>query len=321
MKTIMAATLLTASVAPTHAQLLKPAGLLPAKAARVLPSATNYVMDSICTMQMDGTPLQKQVPEYNADGLAIALYEYGYSQSASNAAPVAVPTGKHAYSYTNGGVMQKEEVYEYDGYDYLLMSQVEITEFTKDGELPLTTLYSQLKDGQLQPYMKVVTTQTARGHVVDYAVYVPQNGRWLPYGNGHLDYNADGTTQQETVTIPLGNYTITEVVAYEYDSHQTATRITVTASVMDQVVESEEVVYENSYDERDLLVEQKTMHSGEEPTISLMFWSDGLTTAVAAQRLQRLVRERSFDLSGRQRHDGQKPKGVYIIGGRKVVRR
>ena len=216
MKTIIAATLLTASVAPTHAQLLKPARLQPAEAALVQASATNYVMDSICTMQMDGTPLQKQVPEYNADGLAIALYEYGYSQSASN---------------------------------------------------------------------------------------------------------ADGTTQQETVTIPLGNYTITEFVAYEYDSHQTATRITVTASVMEQVVESEEVVYENSYDERDLLVEQKTMRSGEEPTISLMFWSDGLTTAVAAQRLQRQVRERSFDLSGRQQHDGQKPKGVYIIGGRKVVRR
>ncbi|MBQ8096968.1 MAG: hypothetical protein IJ243_07790 [Prevotella sp.] len=282
-------------------------------------SEAPYRLDSVCTVQPDGSPVKKQVVEYGANGRAALLYELGYSWPAGSAAPVAVPTGKHEYSYTDGGVMQKEEVYQYVGGEYRLSERTEVVEFYKGTDLPGVTIDSRPSDGVLQPFLKQVTTAVKRDRIDSYEAYLWQGGEWVLYADGHMDYNGDGTTRQETINMLMDGFTMTEAIAYEYDSHQTVQQVTITVSVQGQVLQQGGIAYENRYDERDLLVEQKIIPDGEAPTIDYYYWQGGTTTLVTALPRAFASDGGFVDLNGRRHSAAPSRRGLYIVGGRKVA--
>lgn len=312
---LLLATLLIVQMSPVQAQKSRTSVPSLGQSARVPSSTVSYRLDSILTVLLDGTPVEKQVVEYNEGGQIGTLYELGYSYPAD----AAVPKGKHEYSYTDGGAMQKEDIYQYIGNEYLLTERMEVEKFYKGIDVPSVTVGSRLSDGVLQPFLKQVTTAVTRNRLDSYEVYLWQDGEWMYYAKGHFDYNIDGTTQQETVDMLMEGYTLTETIAYEYDSHQTVTQVTITLSVMGQVLQQVGIAYENSYDEHDCLVEQKTIPDDEEPTIDYYYWQDGTTTQVSALP-RAFTSDGGFtDLSGRRRSTAPGRHGIYIAGGRKIA--
>lgn len=281
-KFLILAALLTTQLAPVTATAQDVDALL---ARENIPTVSDaYRLDSICTMQRDGTPYGKSLLHYDADGM--------------------LTRGEH---------------WLYDGKTYRLCLVRETTEYDAATGLPQVSVSSQPDEtGQLrQVQMEVVKSYVGQEPETADLYQWSQDG-WRMYGEVHADFDSDGKKVAELMDFTAYGVTYRQFTSHEYDSHGSVSRSVSALLRSGQTLYSSETNYENRYDDADNLLEVLSVPEGGETLVLRYYWSGGTTTAVPMPVRPSASADGYFDLQGR--HHGGRPSahGLYIVGGRKV---
>ncbi len=278
------------------------------------------VLDSARTFNADNVKTELTIMEYDANKRITATY--GYDCVNEQGTPVYPPvlTDKSEVAYNAQGYINLVNLYSYKDGKYTLSSTSEMSNFNASGTAGMTVMKavdSENPSGGLQNSMKIeVTAFAANGAAATEKTYTWEEGEWTLMMTTTTEYNADGTVKTETADMG-GGYTM--VTTYEYDDNGNKTKKTSSMGGFYSTVTE----YTNEYYADGNL--KKVVIAGDgNPSTEEYFWGNGqakggVITAIGHINRQKEQMQRIYDLQGRS--VAVPAKGLYIVGGKKIVKK
>ena len=279
---------------------------------------SGMVLDSMIVTDADGVRNSLEAYEYNSDKKVTVISYYSYYAN-----PAGQLASREVTTYDAQGRMVKDEEYSYTNGVPMLIYLTDYADYDSEGR-PTTAISQEVDDENPAAGLQLSEKTVIKGYygntmgMVDADFYIYEEGQWEKQGSVHCDYNNDGTMSKMTYSIIFLGFPFNMVTTYEYDSHKNTTKEVTTSDFSDPST----VTYENEYADG-LLKKSKateTTEYGSTVSYNYYFWGTGnsanLTPATLAKKISRY-----YDLGGRVYEGTPNGKGLFILNGKKVLKK
>lgn len=278
-----------------------------------------FQVDSMIT-EIKGDRMMKAIYEYNSAGLMTAEYSYSYLSDKDKTQLI----GRNLYFYNEDGKPTYDESYDYEDGQYVLTGRTECIKYNEENGQPCEYIsYERSEDdptGELKPTRRVIVHKFHNFCDEDEETYELQDGEWVLVITNHYEFDEWDNKIKAIAQALYEGMQMEMEMNWTYDSHHNMTSASTTTKVMGMEFTTNNT-YVNTYDDNGCLVTQVTTVDSGEETTSHYFWSRIGTTGLnslkneALESLNKVV----YDLLGRKVNARSARKGMYVVGGKKMV--
>ena len=282
-----------------------------------------YQVDCMIT-EIKGERVTKTTYEYNSAGLITAEYSYTYMSALGGSQEEPKLIGRNLYFYNEDGKPTHNESYDYEDGQYVLTGSSKVTNYNEENGQPCETIvYEKDKDGsseELQPVRRVVVHKFHNFCDEDEETYELQNGEWVLVMTNHYEFDEWDNKIKAIAQALMEGMEVNMEMNWTYDSHHNVTSSTTDMTVDGMQMPTSTINYTNEYDDNGCLVKQVTITESQDDMITYYYWSP-VSTGIRNLRGGDDMRNGNnvYDLLGRKVNAQTLSKGVYVVGGRKVV--
>lgn len=278
-------------------------------------------LEQIERTSLSGQRLEKNVMDYDDEGNLAVIDSYSYANSRWE------PKQRLEYTYNDRGLLQRSAIYLWEDGEYRLTESEDVEQFTLMGQPKVVVISGRMEasgSAEVVPVLKQVVTGMHHDQPADYDLYAWEEDGWQLIGHSHIAYSEDGRHTSEVLTMSLYGVSLSQGVDIDYDDYGQPWRVDEYYLSMGEKLLSVVTDFRNEYD-NDGLLQRRTITSsdGNDPVVDSYSWSRGTTTAIGglAQGDADIRGSYYYDMNGR-RHEGQPAQpGIYIINGRKYLKR
>ena len=287
------------------------------------------VLDSTYTTSADGVRVSKTVCEYNSSKLLVASYDSTYVGGMGQQLAAPVIEGRTIYTYDSDNHILSQEDYDYDNGQYILTAKSEFSEWNAEAGQPAVAVVSQVDEENpaagLQLLMKTVVTKFhGKSGAETLESYTWDGLQWVLAGTTTAEFDGAGRKTKETVSMTVEGYAVDMETTFEYDSKGNPVKETSSTKMMGMNLGQTVTTFANEYYPDDNLKKVTTTsvtEYGTNVSMEYFFWGSGNTAGIRrAEYLSKKVMQ-DYDLLGRKVNEQTVRKGIYIVGGKKVVKK
>ena len=294
-------------------------GAMFALGASAQAGVAGYQVDSMVTM-IKGDRASKTVYEYNSAGLVTAEYSY----SCLNIQKKDSLIGRNLYFYNENNKPTSDETYDYEDGKYVLTGRSEVVKYNEENGQPCETIVyekdAESSSEELQPVRRVIIHKFHNFCDEDEETYELQNGEWVLVMTNHYEFDEWDNKIKGIAQALMEGMQVNMEMSWTYDSHHNVTSSTTTTTVMGMEMKTSNT-YTNTYDSNDCLIEQVTTTESQDAFTTYYYWSPASTSGIDSLRSdsRKDLNSSVYDLQGRKVNLSTARKGIYVVGGKKIV--
>lgn len=282
-----------------------------------------YQVDCMIT-EIKGDRVTKTTYEYNNAGLITAEYSYSYMNTLGGSQEEPKLIGRNLYFYNEDGKPTHDESYDYEDGKYVLTGSSKVTKYNEENGQPCETIVyekdAESSSEELQPVRRIVVHKFHNFCDEDEETYELQNGEWVLVMTNHYEFDEWDNKIKGIAQALMEGMQVNMEMNWTYDSHHNVTSSSTTTTVMGMEMTTSNT-YTNEYDDNGCLVKQVTTTESQDDLITYYYWSP-VSTGIKNLRRDDAIKNfcnEVYDMLGRKVNAQTLSKGVYVVGGRKVV--
>jgi len=282
-----------------------------------------FQVDCMIT-EIKGERVTKTTYEYNSAGLITAEYSYSYMSTLGGSQEDPKLIGRNLYFYNEDGKPTYEESYDYEDGQYVLTGSSKVTKYNEENGQPCETIvYEKDEDGsseELQPVRRIVVHKFHNFCDEDEETYELQNGEWVLVMTNHYEFDEWDNKIKAIAQALMEGMEVNMEMNWTYDSHHNVTSSSTTTTFGGMQMTTSNT-YTNEYDDNGCLVKQVTTTESQDDLITYFYWSPvstGIKNIVRGDDIK-IFGNAIYDMLGRKVNAQKASKGIYVVGGKKVV--